>query len=229
MSQQLIATIAFLGGVVAAMVDGRRSVSIAALAAGVGLAAAAASVGGGPAALVPVVAGMSAAILGWTARRAAVAMRWVPGLDPTVPVVAPPAALFGPRSVRAIGAALALPAASWVSLNVQVGGVATAHGVVFATAYLWFVGCLRLLRARALDDLAAGAAVLGIASATGWILEAGPGAIPEASAAAGLAPVAAIAAGWLVGRHRRTLRQPAATAAPPTEPEPQPQQPSTAA
>lgn len=206
MSQQLVATIAFLGGVVAAMVDGRRSVSIAALAAGLGLAPAAASVGGSPASLVPLVAGVAAALTGWLALRGAVAMRWVPGLDPTVPVVAPPAALFGPRSVRAVGAALALPAASWVSLNVPVGGVATAHGAIFAAAYVWFVGCLRLLRARAFDDLAAGAAVLGIATATGWILEAGPGAIPEASAAAGLAPVAAAAAGWLVGRHRRPLR-----------------------
>jgi hypothetical protein len=212
MSQQLIASIGFLGGLVAAMVDGRRSVSIAALAAGLGLAAAASSVGGSPAALVPLVAGTSAALLGWVALRAAVAMRWVPGLDPTVPVVAQPAALFGPRSMRAIGAALALPAASWVSINVPVGGAATAHGAIFAATYVWFVGCLRLLRARALDDLAAGAAVIGIASATGWILEAGPGAIPEASAAAGLAPVAAAAAGWLVGRHRRTLRHPATSA-----------------
>lgn len=208
MSQQLIATLGFLGGVVVAMVDGRRSVSIAALAAGLGLAAAAGSVGGSPASLVPLVAGLTAVLLGWIALRAATAMRWIPGLDPTVPVVGPRAALFGPRSVRALGAALALPAASWVSLNVQVGGVATAHGAVFATAYVWFVGCLRLLRARALDDLAAGAAALGIAAATGWILEAGPGAIPEASAAAGLAPVAAAAAGWLVGRHRRALREP---------------------
>jgi hypothetical protein len=203
MSQQLIATLAFFGGVVAAMVDGRRAVSLAALASGLGLAAAAASVAGSPAALVPLVAGGSAAVLGWAARRAAAAMHWVPGLDPTIPVVAPPAALFGPRSIRALGAALALPAASWVGINVQVGGVATAHGAVFAAAYVWFIGCLRLLRARSLEDLAAGAAVLGIAAATGWILEAGPGAIPEASAAAGLAPVAAIAAGWLVGRHRR--------------------------
>jgi len=218
MSQQLIATLGFFGGLVAAMVDGRRSVNIAALAAGLGLAAAAASVGGGPAALVPLLAGVAAALLGWLALRAATAMRWVPGLDPTVPVVAPPAALFGPRSIRALGAALALPAASWVSLNVQVGGVATAHGAIFATAYVWFVGCMRLLRARALDDLAAAAAVIGIAAATGWILEAGPGAIPEASAAAGLAPVAAAAAGWLVGRHRRTLRRPTA---PQPEPEPE--------
>jgi hypothetical protein len=205
MSQALIATIAFFGGLVAAMVDGRRAVRVAAAAAGLGLAPAAAAVGGSPAALVPSLAGLAALLLGGVALRAAVALRWVPGLDPAVPVVAPPAALFGPRSVRAVGAALALPAASWVSLNVQVGGAATAHGAVFAAAYVWFTGCLRLLRARALDDLACGAAAVGLAAATGWILEAGPGAIPEASAAAGLAPVAAAAAGWLAGRHRRAL------------------------
>jgi hypothetical protein len=206
MSQALVATLGFFGGLVAAMVDGHRGVRIAAMAAGLGLAAAAGDVGGSPASLVPVVAGALAVLLGTLALRAAGSLRWVPGLDPAVPVVAPPAALFGPRSVRAVGAALALPAASWVSLNVQVGGVATAHGAVFAAAYVWFVACVRLLRARALDDLAAGAAILGIAAATGWILEAGPGAIPEASAAAGLAPVAAAAAGWLAGRHHRPHR-----------------------
>lgn len=207
MSQALIATLGFFAGVVAAMVDGRRALRIAAVAVGLGLAPAAAQVGGGPAALVPLVAGVAAALSGTLALRAAGALRWVPGLDPAVPVVAPPAALFGPRSLRAVGAALALPAASWVSLNVQVGGEATAHGAVFAAAYAWFAGCLRLLRARSVQDLAIGAAVLGLAASTSWLLEAGPGALPEATAAAGLAPVAAAAAGWLTGRHRRVLRQ----------------------
>jgi len=206
MSQALIATLGFLAGLVAAMVDGPRAVRVAALATGLGAAPAAATIGGGPAALVPLVAGLAAVLAGFVAVRAAGALRWVPGLDPAVPVVAPPAGLFGPRSVRAVGAALALPAASWVSLNVQVGGEATAHGAVFAVAYLWFAGCLRLLRARSVADLATGGAVLGIAAATGWLLEAGPGALPEATAAAGLAPVAAAAAGWLTGRHRRALR-----------------------
>jgi hypothetical protein len=207
-SQALVASLGFFGGLVAAMVDGRRGVRVAALFAGLGLAPAAAQLGGGPGALVPVLGGIAAVLLGAVAMRAAIGLRWLPGLDPSVPVVAPPAALFGPRSVRAIGAALALPAASWVSLNVPVGeGVASAHGAVFAVAYVWFVGCVRLLRARSLEDLATAAAVLGLAAATGWILEAGPGAIPEASAAAGMAPVAAAAAGWLVGRHRRPLRR----------------------
>jgi hypothetical protein len=206
MSQALIATIGFLAGLVAAMVDGRRALRIAAVAVGLGLAPTAAQVGGGPAAMVPLLAGVLAALAGTVALRAAIGLRWVPGLDPAVPVVAPPAALFGPRSVRAVGAALALPAASWVSLNVQVGGEATAHGAVFAAAYAWFIGCLRLLRARSLQDLAIAAAVLGIAAATGWLLEAGPGALPEAAAAAGLAPVAAAGAGWLTGRHRRPVR-----------------------
>jgi hypothetical protein len=206
MSQGLVAMLGFLGGVVAVMVDGRRAVRAAALVAGLALAPAASDVGGGPAALVPLFGGLLAVVLGTLAQRTAVAMRWLPGLDPSVPVVAPPAALFGPRSVRALGAALALPAASWVSLNVQVGGAASAHGAVFAAAYIWFVGCVRLLRARSVEDLATAAAMLGLAAATGWILEAGPGALPEASAVAGLAPVAAAASGWLAGRHQRLLR-----------------------
>jgi hypothetical protein len=205
-SQALIATLGFFAGLVGAMVDGRRAVRIAALAAGLGAAPAAATTGGGPGALVPLLAGLATVLTGTVALRAATGLRWVPGLDPAVPVVAPPAGLFGPRSVRALGAALALPAASWVSLNVQVGGEATAHGAVFAVAYVWFAGCLRLLRARSVQDLAVAAAVLGIAAATGWLLEAGPGALPEATAAAGLAPAAAAASGWLTGRHRRALR-----------------------
>jgi hypothetical protein len=206
MSQALVATIGFFGGLVAAMVDGRRAVRVAALVVGIALAPAASDVGGDPAALVPLLGGVLSVLLGTLALRAAVALRWLPGLDPSVPVVAPPAALFGPRSVRAVGAALALPAASWVSLNVQVGGAASAHGAVFAAAYVWFVGCVRLLRARSVEGLATAAAMLGLAAATGWILEAGPGALPEASAVAGLAPVAAATAGWLAGRHQRVLR-----------------------
>src|SRR5258708_34410557 len=106
------------------MVDGRRSLRAASLAVGLGLAPAAAQVGGGPAALVPLVAGLAAVVAGTVALRAAVSLRWVPGLDPAVPVVAPPAALFGPRGVPAVGARLALPPPSGGSLHVQVGGAA---------------------------------------------------------------------------------------------------------
>src|SRR5258708_8699151 len=160
MSQALVATIGFFGGLVATMVDGRRAVRVAALVVGVALAPAASDVGGDPAALVPLLGGVLSVLLGTLALRAAVALRWLPGLDPSVPVVAPPAALFGPRSVRAVGAALALPAAPWVSLNVQVGGAASAHGAVFAAAYVWFGGGVRLLRARSGEGLATAAPML---------------------------------------------------------------------
>jgi hypothetical protein len=203
MSQTLIATIGFLGGAAAALVDGRRAVGIAALLVGLSLTPAAASIAGAPAAGVAVGAGVLALVLDPLARRAAERIGAVPGLDPLVPVVAPRDALFGPRSVRAAAAALALVAASWVSLNVLVGAAGSAQGAVFAVAYIWLVGAARLIRARALEDLLVGAAAVAVAGAVAWILEAGSSALPEAMAAAGLAPAAAVTAGWLQGRHHR--------------------------
>jgi hypothetical protein len=203
MSQTLIAALGFLGGAVAALVDGHRSVGIAALVLGLTLGPAAASVGGLPAAAVVIGAGLGAAFLDPAVRRGAERMGKVAGLDPLVPVVAPREALFGPRSIRAAAGALALVAASWVSLNVLVGAAGSAQGAVFAAAYTWLVGAIRLLRARALEDLLVGAVAVALAGAVGWILEAGPSALPEAMVAAGLAPAAAVTAGWLRGRHRR--------------------------
>lgn len=203
MSQTLIAALGFLGGAVAALVDGPRAVGIAALVAGLALAPAAAGVGGLAAAAVAVAAGLAALVLDPVARRTASRVAVVPGLNPLVPVVGSREALFGPRSLRAVAAALALVAASWVSLNVLVGPAASAQGAVFAAAYVWLVGSARLLRARALEDLCVGAAAVGLASAVAWILEAGPGALAEAAVPAMLAPAAALTAGWLQGRHRR--------------------------
>jgi hypothetical protein len=202
-NQSLIATLAFLVGVVVVLADGRSAVPLAAFLAGLVLAPAAGSVGGTPAALVPLVLGSAALVTSRAARTAAERLPAVPGLDPEVPVVAPLGGLFGPRSIRLVAGTLALPAASWVSLNVSVGGAAVASGAVFAVAYLWLIGMVRLMRARALDELAVGAAVVALSAATGWLLEAGPGATPEAAAVAGLAPAAAGVAGWLTGRHRR--------------------------
>jgi hypothetical protein len=202
-SQTLIAALGFLGGAVAALVDGPRAVGVAAVAAALGLAPAAASVGGLPAATVVIAAGLAALLLDPLARRAAWRLMAVPGLNPLVPVIGPREALFGPRSIRAVAAGLALVAASWVSLNVLVGPAASAQGAVFAAAYVWLVGSARLLRARALEDLCVGAAAVALASAVAWILEAGPAALAEAMVPAMLAPAAAVTAGWLQGRHRR--------------------------
>jgi hypothetical protein len=204
MSQTLIAMLGFLGGAVAALVDGPRAVGVAGLVLGLTLAPAAASVGGFPAAALVMGAGLAAAVLGPAVRRAAERLGRVSGLDPLVPVVAPREALFGPRSIRAAAAGLSLIAASWVSLNVLVGPAGTAQGAVFAAAYTWLVGAIRLLRGRALEDLLVGAAAVALAGAVGWVLEAGPGSLPEAMVAAGLAPVAAVTAGWLQGRHGRS-------------------------
>ena len=211
MSQTLVALIGFLGGVAVALLDGPRGVPAAGLVCGLALAPAAAGVGGLGGGLVPVGIGAAAMLAGLFGRSVALRARRIPGLDPDVPVVAPRDELFGPRSVRLAGAALALVAASWVSLNVQVGDATTDQGAVFAAAFAWLVGGVRLLRARAVEDLAVGAVAVAIASGTGWILQVGPHALAEAAAVAGLAAAAAGTLGWLSGRHSR--REPEGAAA----------------
>jgi hypothetical protein len=203
MSQSLIATLGFLGGAVIALADGPRAVRLTGMLAGAFLAPAAASVGGWPGALVPIAAAVGVVVAGTGARAAAEHVRFVPGLDPQVLVVAPRDRLFGPRSVRALAAAAALVAASWVSLNVHVGGAATDQGAVFAVAYIWLVGAVRLLRGRAVEDLAIAAVAVALAGGVAWILETGPAALAEAATLTGLAPVAAAIEGWLAGRHGR--------------------------
>jgi hypothetical protein len=202
-SQTLIAALGFLGGMVVAVVDGPRAIAVASLAAGLGLAGAAATIGGAEGALLPLAGGSAAVLAASLARRSGARLRGVTGLSPEVPVVAPRDALFGPRSIRVVAAALALPAASWVSLNVSVGGAASDQGAVFAAAYVWLAGAARLLRARALEDLGVGAAAVALAAATAWFLEAGTESLAEASAVAAFAAVWAAAGGWLTGRHRR--------------------------
>ena len=203
MSQTLVAGIAFVAGMVLAVTDGPRSIRLAAVVCGLALAPAAGSVGGTPAALVPAIGGIGAALLSTTALHLARELRRVPGLDPLVPVVAPRVGLFGPRSVRVIGAVVAVAGASWTSINVEVGGAAAASGSVFAATYIWLVGVVRLLRARSVEELGVGGIAVLLASSTLWILETGPDAVAEATIPAGLAPVFAVCAGWLVGRHRR--------------------------
>jgi hypothetical protein len=137
------------------------------------------------------------------ARRAARHLPWVAGLDPLIPAFAPPLRLFGPRSVRAWGAALAVPVASWVSFNVSIGAVAAVQGILFPVAYVWACGGLRLLVARTVEDLAVGVAMVGLSSATAWLIRGGPDAYVGAAALALLAPISATVAGWLGGRHAR--------------------------
>lgn len=199
----MVAAIAAIAAIVIAVVDGPRSIRVAAVVAGVALAPAAASVGGTPGALAALGAGIGAALAAglcqFTARRLALGG----GLDPLVPVVSPRVGLFGPRSVRVMGAALALLGASWVAINVPVSGAGSASGAVFAIADVFLVAVLRLLRGRALEELAVGGVCVAIAACAGWVLEAGTDSISSAVAAAALAPLIAGAAGWMTGRHHR--------------------------
>jgi hypothetical protein len=200
--ETLLGGAGLLGGAVAMMVDGRRAVMVASVATGAGLLPTLASLGSGFG-LTLMLAAMAAALLaGWLARRAALSFRWVAGLDPHVPAFAPGRQLFGPRSVRAACAALAVPAASWVSFNVPLGEVATVTGLLFPMAYVWTCGAFRLVVARTVEDLAVAVAMIGLAISTTWLVRAGAD-LGLAGAPAALAPAAAITAGWLSGRHER--------------------------
>jgi hypothetical protein len=123
------------------------------------------------------------------------------GVDPIVPVVGGTEGLFGPRSVRVIAAVLVLPGASWVSFNIPIGSASTVSGVLFPAALIWGCAGMRLLTARTLADIAVGVATLGIGAAAAWFICVGVDTMSTAVTAAALAPGAAIAAGWLRGRH----------------------------
>ena len=207
-AEPLLSAAGLLGAVVAMMVDGRRAVIIAVVAAGAGLLPSMAALGTGIG--VPLLLGAMAlsAAAAWLARRLALRLRWVAGLDPLVPAFAPSRQLFGPRSIRATAAAIAVPAASWVSFNVPIGAVAPVVGVLFPMAYTWGCGVLRLVVARTVEDLAVGVAMIGLGGAA-TVLAAGGSDVWFAASIVLLAPLACLAAGWLTGRHERRAETPA--------------------
>ena len=208
-NQPLLAGLGFLAAVVVTLVDRRNAVSWAAMASGLALAPSVASAYAPDAALLLIGAGAAAGLAGPITRALASRITGMAGVDPLVPVVAAAEGLFGPRSIRVAAGVAFLPAASWVSFNVPLGTASTVTGVVFPAAVVWGCGAIRLLTARTLVDIATGLAAIGIAGAAAWFLAAGIDAVPAAAATAALAPGAAIAAGWLSGRHA-----PAAVAAP---------------
>jgi hypothetical protein len=197
----LLGAVGFIAALVVSLVDGRRAIAYASLAAALALSPSVAAVGDGDAVLVLCAAAAAAAGLAPLTRTLSRRLSWMAGVDPVVPVVAREEALFGPRSVRAATAAVVLPAASWVTFNVPLGAASTVTGVLFPVALVWGCACMRLLTARTLNDLAVGVAALGIAASAAWFLCAGADTLPSAMAAASLAPAAAVAAGWLSGRH----------------------------
>lgn len=199
--EPLLAVLGFVAAVVVTLVDGRRAIAYASLAAALGLAAPVATVYGGDAALVLIGSAALTAVLSPAAQGLSRRVSWMAGVDPAVPVVARGEALFGPRSVRAAAAVLVLPAASWVSFNVPLGAASTVSGVLFSAALVWGCACVRLLTARTLNDVAVGVAAVGLGAAAAWFIAGGTATLPSAAAASCLAPAAAVAAGWLSGRH----------------------------
>lgn len=200
-NEPVLAAVGFAAAVVVTLVDGRNAVTYASLAAALGLAPSVASFYGADAALVLVAAAAAAALLGPLSRSVAGRVSWMAGVDPNVPVVGGTEGLFGPRSIRVITAVLVLPGASWVSFNIPIGSASTVSGVLFPAALIWGCAAMRLLTARTLTDLAVGVAALGIAASAAWFISAGMDTMGAAATAAALAPGAAIATGWLRGRH----------------------------
>jgi hypothetical protein len=157
--------------------------------------------GGAPAVFVIAGAGGAALFLHWLSAAGGSRVAPAARLDPTIPAFAPPQQLFGRRSVRVAAAALAVPVASWVTLNMPVGEVVAVQGLLFPAAYAWCCGALRLVVARSIADLAAGISMIAVAIAAGWVLRSGSDALTGALAIVSLVPLCALAAGWLGGRH----------------------------
>jgi len=202
-SAPLLAAAGVVAAAVAMMVDGRRAVAITAVFLAVGMAPTAATFGGTPGVAVLGVSGFGAVAFAWAGWAAGRRLPWVAGLDPSIPALAPSGQLFGPRSIRAFGAAVAVPIASWVSFNVPVGQVAAVQGLLFPTAYAWTCGVIRLLLARNVEDLAVGVTMVSLSTGTAWLLRSGTDSLPGAVLACALAPIAALVAGWLAGRSSR--------------------------
>jgi hypothetical protein len=202
-SAPLLSAAGVIAAAVAIMVDGRRAVAIAIVVLAAGLTPTAATFGGAPGVAVLGASAMAAVLLSWAGWLGGRVLPWLSGLDPTIPAFAPSDRLFGPRSGRAFGAAVAIPVASWVSFNVPVGQIATVEGLLFPIAYAWTCGVIRLVVARNVEDLGVGVAMVGIATATAWLLRSGADSIPGAALACVVAPLAAFLAGWLNGRSSR--------------------------
>jgi len=210
-NEPLLAAVGFLAAVVVTLVDGRRAVTWASLAAALGLAPSVAASYGADGAVVLLAAAVAAGVAGVLSHAVAGRLPRVAGVDAGVPVVAGVAGLFGPRSIRVATAVLVLPAASWVSFNIPLGSASTISGVLFPAAVVGGCAGMRLLTARTVLDIAVGVAALGIAVAAAWFLSAGVDTLSSAATVAALAPGAAITSGWLRGRHR-AVRRPAQTA-----------------
>lgn len=202
-SAPLLSAAGVIAAAVAIMVDGRRAVAIAIVVLAAGLTPTAATFGGAPGVAVLGASAMAAVLLSWAGWLGGRVLPWLSGLDPIIPAFAPSDRLFGPRSGRAFGAAVAIPVASWVSFNVPVGQIATVEGLLFPIAYAWTCGVIRLVVARNVEDLGVGVAMVGIATATAWLLRSGADSIPGAALACVVAPLAAFLAGWLNGRSSR--------------------------
>jgi hypothetical protein len=202
-SAPLLSAAGVLAAVIAMMVDGRRAVPIAVVFVTLGMAPTAATFGGAPGVAVLGASAIAGVVLAWAGRAGGRVLPWVAGLDPIIPAFAPADRLFGPRSVRAFGAAVAVPIASWVSFNIPVGQVTVVGGLLFPTAYTWTCGVIRLVVARTVEDLAVGVAMVSLSTGTAWLLRSGTDSLTGAAIACVGAPVAALVAGWLAGRSAR--------------------------
>ncbi len=200
MSQPVLDLLAVAGAAIGVLVDGRWAVALATFAAAAGLLAAATTISGGPAALTLVGAFAIAAVSTWSARAVASRLGVTRAVAPGRAAPRGREALFGPRSLRLIAAAVAIPAASWVSFNVPVGSVTVVEGRLFPVAIIFAVGAVRLLLGRSPTDLAAGVALIAVSASVAWLLRGGPDPLPAAAGVAALAPAAAAVEAWVSSR-----------------------------
>jgi hypothetical protein len=207
MSFDFASICAFVGVAAALMVDGRRAVALAAVAGSLGLAPAAAYLGGSTTALILLGAAPATVAALNVAYRIARLAPGSAGLDPDVPLFSQPSAWFGPRSTRVAVGAIALPCASWMSFNVNLGGVAAVAGLGFPAAYAWICGVGRILVARSAEDVCVGAALIGFGMSLAWMIRDGSQSASDYVILLVMLPAAAALTGWLSGRHARRLER----------------------
>lgn len=208
MNDAVLASIGFLGVVVASLVDGRRAVPLAALSLSIALVPTVVPAQGSGAALLLLGVAVLTWLMGEVAYRVARShFSWAAGLDPLVPVAFSRAELFGPRSIRVASTVVSIPVASWAHFHVALGGLATTTGFLFPLFYAWVCTGFRFLTARTLEDVAVATTMIAVASASGWMVHGGGHAFIGAGGVMMVSPLSATIVGWLAGRHQWRTRE----------------------
>ncbi len=172
-----LALAATLSGVVAILGDGRRGVTAAAVALGLG-GGGLASLAGGPAAFLVVLGPcLLAALAVGLGGRVRGAGHGRPG-----PLPGAASGMFGARALRVAAGVAALLAARWLAAHLAAVLVVTPVPV-FSCDFLWEVGIVRVALARSTLEIGLGVLTAAVATAAFLILGGGSGTLAVAALA----------------------------------------------